>query len=335
MAFRLLQDCNDMDCAMSSTEHAVLMVLCRYANENGENCFPSTAEIARCSHFAENPVRRALASLQTAGWVSVAQRPGQKRFFTIDAARIKASVKVSNQQPLADQQPLVNQQGVSNQQPLTDQQPDPLQISKPTPCRSASRKEQEEIKEEVIFCDTASFESVSQSPDDFGFDLQAEEFGGSSKSGTTNFGTTTKNGTPVENCSGEPKKATKKPKAVTHAFNLDSLPAEWREVANAMAPNLSADQVFAAFRFYWQTGRGAGTLRTDKGWATSWANWVRKDAERPSYKTNSANASSYAEPVGTNSTDPAELRRQYWALQKQKREAEEREAASFFGKEVC
>lgn len=144
-----------MGCDMTSTEHAVLMVLCRYANEDGGDCFPSVAEIARCSHFAENPVRRALSSLQTAGWIAVSQQPGKKRFFSINAARIKAAAKGVadqqggiNQQPLTDQQGVIDQQGVANQQPLSDQQPDPLQISKGTPCRSASRKEQEKNKEE-------------------------------------------------------------------------------------------------------------------------------------------------------------------------------------------
>ncbi len=192
----------------------------------------------------------------------------------------------------------------------------PLQETAGDPCRKLQTNKKVISKEEVSYCDPASFETVSQSASDFGFGLEAEDFGGSTKTGSTNFGMTEE----------KPKKAAKK-RAQTHRFDLDSLPEDWRKVAQDMRPDLDADKVFASFRFYWTTGRGEGTLRSDKSWATSWTNWLRKEAEG----NRRTMASPSAEPVGTNSTDPAELRRQYWALQKQKKEAEEREAALIFG----
>lgn len=81
MAYRLMQDCSDMNCAMSGTEHAVLMVLCRYADDDGSNCFPSTAEIARCSHFSVLSVRKAIAGLEASGWIKSQQESGKKRFL--------------------------------------------------------------------------------------------------------------------------------------------------------------------------------------------------------------------------------------------------------------
>ena len=147
MSFRLLQLCNDMDCAMSSTDHAVLMVLCRYADDAGKNCFPSVAEIARCSHFTENPVRKALSSLCDSGWIAADQRPGRRRYFALNVQRIRES------QPLANVQPLADVEGVA------DQHENPLQIDSSTPCRSGRGKEQEEKKQKNTSTRTQALET--------------------------------------------------------------------------------------------------------------------------------------------------------------------------------
>ena len=134
MSFQLMQDCNDMSCDMSSTEHAVLMVLCRYADDDGNNCFPSTAEIARCSHFAVLPVRKAIAGLEASGWIKSQQESGKKRFFTVDVAKIRGALPLTNQHVGIDQHPRI------------DQHPDPVSINTGTPYRSIPRKEH--IKEQ-------------------------------------------------------------------------------------------------------------------------------------------------------------------------------------------
>lgn len=159
MAYQLMQDCNDMHCEMSSTEHAVLMVLCRFADEDGANCYPSVAEIARCSHFAEKPVRKALAALQSGGWIGSTQNPGKKRFFEINAEKIKKGVAAAKSQPLVNVAPLVYRPGVVDRQGGTDRpgvvdRPlPPLSIDKDTPGQSTSRKEhikeQEKDREET------------------------------------------------------------------------------------------------------------------------------------------------------------------------------------------
>ncbi len=176
MAFQLLQDCNDMDCKMTSTDHAVLMVLCRFANDAGQECFPSTAEIARCSHFATIPVRKALNSLQESGWISSTQKAGLKRYFTINVARIKKAVK-GKAEPLQnlagdiDQDPRIDQYPPIDQDPRIDQNGDPVSINTQTPYQSIPRKEQEEIIEENIFSAAPSFDdAVPEPPDDFFLD---------------------------------------------------------------------------------------------------------------------------------------------------------------------
>ena len=146
MSFQLMQDCNDMSCDMSSTEHAVLMVLCRYADDDGNNCFPSTAEIARCSHFAVLPVRKAIAGLEASGWIKSQQESGKKRFFTVDVAKIRGALPLTNQHVGIDQHPRIDQYGGIDQHPRIDQHPDPVSINTGTPYRSIPRKEH--IKEQ-------------------------------------------------------------------------------------------------------------------------------------------------------------------------------------------
>jgi hypothetical protein len=146
MAYQLMQDCNDMHCEMSSTEHAVLMVLCRYADEQGNNCFPSTAEIARCSHFAVLPVRKAIAGLELSGWITSRQEAGKKRFFTVNAQKIRGSLPLANQDGGINQHPRIDQYGGTNQDGGINQHLDPVSIDTPTPYQSIPRKEH--IKEQ-------------------------------------------------------------------------------------------------------------------------------------------------------------------------------------------
>lgn len=143
MSFQLMQDCNDMSCDMSSTEHAVLMVLCRYADDDGNNCFPSTAEIARCSHFAVLPVRKAIAGLEASGWIKSQQESGKKRFFTVDVAKIRGALPLPNQVVGINQHPRIDRHGGIDQTVGIDQHPDPVLIN--TPKRSIKRSRKKEV----------------------------------------------------------------------------------------------------------------------------------------------------------------------------------------------
>ena len=152
MSFQLMQDCNDMSCDMSSTEHAVLMVLCRYADDDGNNCFPSTAEIARCSHFAVLPVRKAIAGLEASGWIKSQQESGKKRFFTVDVAKIRGALPLPNQVGGINQHPRIDRHGGIDQTVGIDQHPDPVLINTPTPYQSIPRRDQlkDQEKKEVV-----------------------------------------------------------------------------------------------------------------------------------------------------------------------------------------
>lgn len=86
----------------------------------------------------------------------------------------------------------------------------------------------------------------------------------------------------------EPKKRTMQPKPVTHEFNLTALPDEWRELCKKIRPDIDPDRSFENFKFYWTEGRGKGTRRSAKGWATTWQNWIKKE-----YETRTPNRSAF------------------------------------------
>lgn len=73
--------------------------------------------------------------------------------------------------------------------------------------------------------------------------------------------------------------------AITHVLELDSLPSEWRDYCTQVRPDLDPDRVWTSFRFYWTSGRGSGTRRSDKSWSSTWQTWVRKEDERPHAET--------------------------------------------------
>lgn len=91
-------------------------------------------------------------------------------------------------------------------------------------------------------------------------------------------GMLTNNQQPITKKETERKKKEKR-QAITHAFNLDLLPSEWADYSKQVRPDLDPQTVFADFVFYFTQGRGAGELRSDKGWNQSWQGWVRRQKE--------------------------------------------------------
>ena len=75
------------------------------------------------------------------------------------------------------------------------------------------------------------------------------------------------------------KKPKAQPKPITFEFNLTALPDAWRKYCNDTRPDLNPDLTFQDFRFYWTQGRGKGTRKSEKGWAQTWQNWVRREKE--------------------------------------------------------
>lgn len=58
------------------------------------------------------------------------------------------------------------------------------------------------------------------------------------------------------------------------------MPDEWRELCEQIRPDLDPRRVFVEFRFYWMQGKGQGTRRSDKGWTSTWMNWIKRQKEQ-------------------------------------------------------
>lgn len=99
----------------------------------------------------------------------------------------------------------------------------------------------------------------------------------------------TNNQEPITNKETERKKK-EKPQAITHAFNLDTLPEDWRTFCEQLRPDLNPDTVFASFSGYYRIGKGKDTMRSGKGWNQSWLNWVKREKEITSRKPAGSNA---------------------------------------------
>ena len=76
-----------------------------------------------------------------------------------------------------------------------------------------------------------------------------------------------------------PKKTAKR-QPITHQFELTALPADWRTLCEQIRPDLDPVRVFVEFSFYWTQGKGQGTRRSDKGWTSTWMNWIKRQKEQ-------------------------------------------------------
>ena len=76
-----------------------------------------------------------------------------------------------------------------------------------------------------------------------------------------------------------PKKTAKR-QPITHLFELAELPTDWRTLCEQIRPDLDPVRVFVEFSFYWTQGKGQGTRRSDKGWTSTWMNWVKRQKEQ-------------------------------------------------------
>lgn len=71
-----------------------------------------------------------------------------------------------------------------------------------------------------------------------------------------------------------------KRKAITHLFDVAKLPDDWRTLCEQIRPDLDPVRVFVEFSFYWTQGKGQGTRRSNKGWTSTWMNWIKRQKEQ-------------------------------------------------------
>lgn len=264
MSFELAQQCIDLDVLehdLSPKEKFVLVVLCRFA-DNAGCCYPSLPTLLGLTGFDVRTARKAIENLVKKGWLAYVQEPGKKRQYTINATKIQR-----NCDPVQICTPDKNAPG-TNLHPVQICTLTPDKNAGGTPYKNAPRikhtRNQEETNLQIV--------------DDSSFSLQPEQ------PQTADRTTATKNARTESKGLSDKETAAAKPapkrKAITHLFELEGLPDEWRKLCEQIRPDLDPQRVFVEFRFYWTQGKGQGTRRSDKGWTSTWMNWIKRQKEQ-------------------------------------------------------
>lgn len=255
MSFELAQQCIDLDVLehdLSPKEKFVLVVLCRFADDSGR-CYPSLPTLLGLTGFDVRTARKAIENLVEKGWLSYVQEPGKKRQYTINATKIQGSgIAACDHVQICT--PDKNAPG-TNLHPVQICTITPDKNAGGTPYKNAPRikhtRNQEETNLQIVGDSSFSLEP-DQPP-------AANEVGGSQAA----------------------KKATKS-REPKHLFDLKALPDKWRQYIVKVRPDLDPEVVFTDFAFYWTEGKGQGTRRSDKGWTSTWMNWVKRQKEQRS-----------------------------------------------------
>lgn len=100
MSIKLLSAAWDLD--IGSTEKMVLMCLCDYANDDGGNCWPSVATIARKCSKSERTIQGAIQTLKVAGYLTIIVRAGTSNRFQLDPRKICTPAKSAPPQKTTD-----------------------------------------------------------------------------------------------------------------------------------------------------------------------------------------------------------------------------------------
>ena len=94
VSFKLTQDAIDTTMEMSASAHAVLVVLCRFADDDGKNCYPTTETLSAKTRLHVRTVRGAIRDLEDLGLIVVSQRPD----LCADSASTLTCLKVQGMQ---------------------------------------------------------------------------------------------------------------------------------------------------------------------------------------------------------------------------------------------
>lgn len=307
---RLLFECYDRTFeGMTDSEWRVFCAICKHANDDtGGDCFPSTSLLAKESRLHKNTVPPQIKSLEEKKWIRTEQESGKRRYFFVDVGRIFSCPRIGGNYSVPLQEPVPLNNSVPLQEPVADG----YRKIEGTGTESCTRREQlkEQLKEQeensivndvygkqglpsTTITDTVNdvygkgkqrlpitdkeqiTEQINLSVGDSSFSLEPNEAPAENTTSNTAETATDKGRPPADAKSNKPPKR----KAITHLFELEAIPDEWRELCEQIRPDLDPRRVFVEFRFYWTQGKGQGTRRSDKGWTSTWMNWVKRQKE--------------------------------------------------------
>lgn len=276
MSFELAQQCIDIGAReqeLSPQEKLLLVVLCRFADDAGE-CYPSIPTLISLTGLEVRTVRKAVENLAKKGWLSFFQESGKRRQYRLNVSTIETCAADS---PVQKRTPYKNAQGTkTNPVQICTLTPD--KNAGGTPYKNAPRIKHIRNQEEINLL----------SVDDSSFSLEPDQpLAAGRTTAAKNDRIEVKAPSDVETEPAAKPARKQKHKAVTHEFSLAEMPDEWRKLCEEIRPDLDPERVFIEFKFYWTQGRGQGTKRSDKGWTTTWMNWIKRQKEqrvqRPTY----------------------------------------------------
>ena len=229
---------------------------------NGESgkCCPSTLRIAQLARRSPNVVRQTLKKLEADGLISSTQLPGQERYFKLFLERLPKA------------QPLSKVKGVAEVEPLSEVTGDPFQKCEGTPVRSergplsevkpeqGSEQGIEQGNEQVV----GAIREIAPPPNDSDLESMA--------SGESLF--------IVEEHPVEKVPPKKKPRAPLVTFP-ETLPDDWRALAQERRPEIDVGDMFKRMRTYY----GPAERKALKNWKRTFLNWLVKE-RMPSYANN-------------------------------------------------
>ena len=238
----------------------VLEALAFFLNDESGKCCPSTGSIARIARRSPNVVRQALKKLEADGLIATIQEPGRERYFRLFLDRLPKYV------------PLKEVKGVAEVKPLSEVTGDPFQKCEGTPVRSergplsevkpeqVSEQVREQGNEQVV----GAFDENAPPPNDSDLESMA--------SGESLF--------IVEEHPVEKVPPKKKPRDPLVTFP-ETLPDDWRTLAQERRPEIDVSEMFKRMRTYY----GPGERKALKNWKRTFLNWLVKE-RNSSYANN-------------------------------------------------
>lgn len=253
------------------TETAVAQAILSFRNADDGRCNPSVFSddpaketICTRSKASRRCVLATIQKLEAKGVLRVEKLSGRSsQYVFVDKPSLESSPTRAPDAPVHDVHPCTT--GTS---PVHDVHPTRAPGA-PHPCTTCTRNKERTDKEQI----------KNKLVDDLPFLLEPDQLQTADRTTAVKIDRTESKGLSDKETAPATKPGPKR-KAITHLFELETMPDEWRELCEQIRPDLDPRRVFVEFRFYWMQGKGQGTRRSDKGWTSTWMNWIERQKEQ-------------------------------------------------------
>ena len=289
MSFNLVQDCIDLRPGIfTPAQKFALIVICRFADDDGKNSFPKLKTIAERSEFNRRTILEAVKFLISAGWVS-AVRNQYGRSFTVNLGKIRQNQIVDSEvQDHAHAQEVVHVQETAHrcagsctaevQDHAHAQEVVHVQETAHRCAGSCTAEVQDHahIRNQLRNQLKNQVEApIGAQPEVAPWELPLEPPAANYADSTLkpdDKPAQTQDSHTADTPAAKAKSATKSDRGTR--FTLETLPPEWVAECDRIDPELDPQKVFDDFRDYWVALPGAKGRKSD--WLATWRNWLRR-----------------------------------------------------------